>query len=48
MDLNARVKVNYGRMDGGCADGWTENGMPILHPAKAGATKNAVLRALNG
>ena len=46
MDLNARIDVNYGRVD--CrTDGWTdertdrrmENQTPILHLAKAGATK---------
>ena len=38
MDLNARVDVNCGLMDGR-TDGWTENRTPISHLAQAGATK---------
>ena len=38
MDLNARVIINCGRIDGKTG-GWTENKTPILHLAKAGGTK---------
>ena len=34
MDLKARVDINCKRKDG-----WTENQTPMLHTAKAGATK---------
>ena len=37
MDLNATVDVNCERMDV-LTEGRRENQMPILHPAKAGAT----------
>ena len=38
MDLTARVDINCGRKDG-LKDRQTENRTPILHLAKAGATK---------
>ena len=39
MDLNARVDVNCGRKDG-----LMDNRTPILHLAKAGATKTVICK----
>ena len=44
MDLNARVDLNCGWKDGQ-TDGRTENGTPISHLAKAGATMRNIKRA---